>query len=341
MTTKYLISIIIPIYNAVTYLSETIDSIIRQTIGFENLELILVDDKSTDGTKSVIEKYALKYNNIKPIYLSENSGFPGFVRNKGMEVAAAEYIMFIDSDDEYEIDICEQFYNTITKDNCDLVSCKYIHIDYLNRSLKENKLPVIKKTHIDLDDILYNTDLFIWNKIFKKSIITKNNLKFVTDRVGEDTFFCIEYFIHSNCVINLNNYYGYKYFNRGESFSTTNLKWNLNVINHHYETLDLLNENHVDINLSKFFKRAIDYSISTTIQMAENDWESIKKVLTNLYLFEKKINFNDNQKIGLLCRLVNYFIIKDHLNVATLLALILNHVHDNRFLVKIYRKITK
>ena len=81
MEKKYKISIITPIFNSEKYISRTIDSIINQTIGFQNLELILVDDKSTDNTKYVIENYAQKYDNIMPIYLTENSGTPGHGRN--------------------------------------------------------------------------------------------------------------------------------------------------------------------------------------------------------------------------------------------------------------------
>ena len=71
---EYKISIIVPIYNQEKYLKTAITSLINQTFGFENIELILVDDKSTDGSKSIIENFAAKYQNIKPIYLEENTG---------------------------------------------------------------------------------------------------------------------------------------------------------------------------------------------------------------------------------------------------------------------------
>ena len=81
----YKISIITPIFNAEKFLRNTIESIIKQSIGFENIELILIDDKSTDKSGEIIKDYANKYDNIKPIFLEKNSGAASFPRNKGIE----------------------------------------------------------------------------------------------------------------------------------------------------------------------------------------------------------------------------------------------------------------
>ena len=102
----YKISMIIPVYNAEKYLKRTINSIINQSIGFENIELILVDDNSQDNSKSIIEEYVAKYDNVIGIYSDKNHGFPGFGRNKGIEIASGQYIMFSDNDDEHDKDLC-------------------------------------------------------------------------------------------------------------------------------------------------------------------------------------------------------------------------------------------
>ena len=78
---SYKISVIIPIFNAEKYLSHTIETIIGQSLGFENIELILVDDKSTDNSSKIIQEYANKYDNIVAIFSEVNHGFPGFGRN--------------------------------------------------------------------------------------------------------------------------------------------------------------------------------------------------------------------------------------------------------------------
>ena len=338
MGKEYLISIISPIYNAEKYLSETIESIIKQTIGFENLELILVDDKSTDGTKKVIEKYASKYKNIKAIYQEKNSGYPGVGRNIGLDIAKADYIMFIDADDEYEIDACEQLYTTITENECDLVRFRYERIDYLNEpNPNKNKEP-IKMTHFDPKEEIYDIGALVWDKIFKKSIINENNIRFVTDRVGEDSFFCLEYCINSKSVIFLDNYFGYKYFDRDGSFSTPDLTWNLNLIDHYEYIFNIFKKYNIDINLNDRFDGAINYMIYCLLITTDNDWKSISKVFDRLYLFEKKIDFNNKYKKGFFYRLLNYFIINHHFTIPTFILFILNRMYKIPSLVKIYRQ---
>ena len=96
---EYKVSIIIPIYNAGNYLEDTIKNVMAQSIGFNNIELILIDDCSKDDSKSIIEKYANKYSNIKPIFLKSNSGHPSYPRNIGLKNVSAPFIIFLDSDD--------------------------------------------------------------------------------------------------------------------------------------------------------------------------------------------------------------------------------------------------
>jgi len=121
----YLISIIMPIYNAEKYLERTINSIINQTIGFENIELILVDDNSSDSSRDIINAFSKKYSNIVPFFSQVNHGFPGYGRNIGIKNASANYIMFSDNDDEYEVDFCEIVYNLIEKLDCDVLSTNF------------------------------------------------------------------------------------------------------------------------------------------------------------------------------------------------------------------------
>ena len=97
----YKVSVIIPVYNAEDTLKNAVDSVVNQTIGFENIELILVDDNSSDGSKEIISDYANEYDNVKPIFLSKNSGSPSMPRNVGIDNATAPYLMFLDNDDGY------------------------------------------------------------------------------------------------------------------------------------------------------------------------------------------------------------------------------------------------
>ena len=121
MIMGYKISIIVPVYNVEDYLRNTLDSIVSQSFGLENLEVVLVDDKSTDGSADIIREYVDKYDNFKGIFFDEGSGFPGKPRNVGLEHATAEYIMFLDSDDWLEENACEVLYESIVDEDADNV----------------------------------------------------------------------------------------------------------------------------------------------------------------------------------------------------------------------------
>lgn len=169
----YKISMIIPVYNAEKYLKRTINSIINQSIGFENIELILVDDNSQDNSKSIIEEYVAKYDNIIGIYSDKNHGFPGFGRNKGIEIASGQYIMFSDNDDEHDEDLCLKLYEAIVSEDADIASCDKVKRDnikdipvsekYVGGKLSSNGNIIVSN-----DDLAYFEDITIWNKIFKK-----------------------------------------------------------------------------------------------------------------------------------------------------------------------------
>jgi len=120
---KPLISIIIPCYNVEKYIKRCIKSLIAQSIGIANLELIFVNDASTDSTLNMLSEIEREYpESIIVINLSENSK-QGTARNIGMQYANAGYIGFVDSDDWIEFDMYEKLYSKIQEYNCDLVEC--------------------------------------------------------------------------------------------------------------------------------------------------------------------------------------------------------------------------
>ena len=228
MMMSYKISIIMPIYNAEKYLERTIQSIINQNIGFENIELILVDDSSTDSSDKIIQRYADRYENIIPIFLEKNSGWASTPRNEGINKSTSNYLMFIDSDDEYNEGLCERFYNTIISEDADLVSCNYISTDHISQTKTkldfnfENFTPTDDKIIISGDKVIEFDNIFVWNKIFKKSLITENNISF-KELMSEDFIFCTEYLLKSNKRVYLYDYYGYQKYPQNKSLSTDNI----------------------------------------------------------------------------------------------------------------------
>ena len=195
----YKVSVIIPVYNAENYLENTINSIINQSLGFENIELLLIDDNSSDNSRNIILKYAKEYKNIKYFFSNENHGFPGFGRGYCVKLASSNYIMFLDNDDEFDHDMCKRLYNAAEKYKCDIVCCDIKEIDEVSEEIhklcNDNTEKVI---------ILYGEDLFkyettwVWNKLFRKDIVENNNINFLTDTYCDDKAFCTEYMLYAN-----------------------------------------------------------------------------------------------------------------------------------------------
>ena len=121
---KIIISLIIPVYNVENYLRQCLDSIINQTL--KEIEIICINDGSTDSSKQILEEYALKDERIK-IINQKNKG-AGAARNSGIDAATGEYIGFVDSDDWVNLDAFEKLYNKITRENVDIVFSRYNYV---------------------------------------------------------------------------------------------------------------------------------------------------------------------------------------------------------------------
>ena len=197
---SYQISVVIPVYNAQDDIKSAIESIINQTIGFRNIELILVDDASTDNSKQIIKDYQKDYDNIKLVELSKNSGLPGKPRSVGIDYATADYIVFLDSDDTYQKEAFEILYNTIERENSDFViSSHFINLDgdMVKANLIQTNGDLVSFNPLDsqetFDKLSYNHFVAPWGKIFKKDLITKNDIRFPEDSLCEDTIFILKH----------------------------------------------------------------------------------------------------------------------------------------------------
>ena len=136
------VSIIIPAYNAENYIRKSLDSVVNQV--YKNLEIIIVDDASTDDTKKIIKEYAEKDDRIIPFYQSKNKGVSS-ARNTGLKAATGDYIVFVDSDDELTPDAIRRMVDMADKYNSDFIdSYHLLYIQKKNGKLKsftEKKLP--------------------------------------------------------------------------------------------------------------------------------------------------------------------------------------------------------
>ena len=324
----YKVSVIMPVYNAGKYLRCALDSVVNQSLGFENIELILVDDKSSDNSRDIIEEYSSKYSNIKPIFLDENTGCPGIPRNIGIKNATSDYIMFIDNDDEYLPEICDKLYNTMISEDADIVVCDALWTDIHG---DDGVLSFDSSRIVLEDEIIYIDNVFIWNCIFKRSIILDNDISFI-DGVNEDGIFTLEYYIHSKKLVHLNDFVGYHTFDRMDSASKFSFGFEMGLVESYYLQVKLLEGTGVDLN--RFFKDNIPVSIMRAMELRNKD--EIKRVLSALCDFERSINFTGN--LPLIIKFVNFFILRGSLNVATYICLFFQKIRNSNSLLNIYRK---
>ncbi len=200
---QYKVSIIVPIYNVEKYLEKCLDSIVKQTL--KPIEIICVDDGSTDNSPQILAEFAAKDSRIKVI-TQKNSGLPS-ARNVGLDRAKAKYIMFADSDDYLADNMLELLYNAIIEYQTDAAVCDVENVS--DGSLAASKqISEIKKyddwfTVFRLSDGVYNVDFDIsrqfasvcWNKIYKADIIRQYNMRFPEKLFQEDEFWLWEYML--------------------------------------------------------------------------------------------------------------------------------------------------
>ena len=200
------VSIIIPVYNVEEYLRQALDSVIHQTL--KDIEIICVDDRSTDNSFEILKEYASKDGRIKILQTDKNSG-PGVARNLGLNLANGEYIMFLDPDDWYELNACELAYNQIKQNDNDYVQFNYklYREDNNTTKVKSRRLRPFLKFK-DKQDIRLGNDLknkyivscYTVMQIYSLKFLNKYNIRFLDIRNGEDVPFYIKVLMCSDTM---------------------------------------------------------------------------------------------------------------------------------------------
>lgn len=186
-----------PIFNAYDYLRPAIDSVLGQSL--KEIELICVDDGSTDGSDCIIEEYAKNDARVKVIR-QENMG-PAAARNLGFEQTQGEYVAFLDADDFFEPDMLEKLYGVSKRDDLDICICKYdIYLNKqacfrANTESPESEIfdvGAITSKNEYPEKILQSTSGFAWNKLFRRSFLAEKRISFLEGvRMFEDVYFTV------------------------------------------------------------------------------------------------------------------------------------------------------
>ena len=215
------VSVIVPVHNTEKYLKQCLDSLINQTL--KDIEIICVDDGSTDSSLQILQQYSSKDHRLKVI--SQKREGAGSARNKGLAVARGKYLSFLDSDDFFELDMLEQMYNCSEKYNTDIVICKSrtFNNGYFKdqNNIKDDLLPnkeVFSST--DIPKYIFQFHMgWCWDKLYRASFIKEIGISFQNIKKHNDAFFAHISIIMAKRIYVLNKKLAYYRKNVGTSIS--------------------------------------------------------------------------------------------------------------------------
>ena len=302
MEKKEKVSVIIPVYNTGKYLMQCVDSVVKQT--YKNLQIILVDDGSTDDSGNMCDKIAQKDNRIQVIH-KQNEGL-GLTRNKGLEYVEGRYVTFLDSDDWFLQDHIEMLMQSALNSNADLVigsrtkffsdkkeTFKQLDLslygEFSGEDIKTKVLPEIISASPNSNNDL-GIPMSVCFNLYSSDIITKNKILFPSERycVSEDFFFNYKYIRNCQKVVIIKEY-GYIYRNTPMSISHSfNEEQISRVFNFYTEAKKLVFEDEISndtklrvyrCTLSKI--RSLLIRLVTSSVTYNNKIKIIKKIVSN------------------------------------------------------------
>ncbi len=178
------VSIVVPVYNAQKYLRTCVDSLVNQTL--EEIEIILVDDGSTDESSSIISEYENQYPS-KVIVIHKENGGQASARNMGIEISRGTYVGFVDADDYVDVTMFDKMYRNTEGETIDMVACDYEYIEYASGKNLTQYAKVKQIT--DKKEMFIDPLVSPWNKLYRRQILKDTGVLFREGCVYEDTAF--------------------------------------------------------------------------------------------------------------------------------------------------------
>lgn len=296
------VSVIIPVYNASGYLDETLKSVLNQN--FEDYEVILIDDGSTDDSLKIAEKL-LNDSEISSTVFSQKNHGVSHARNKGIELANGDYLVFVDDDDKIDKNHLSNLYNGDT----DFSLTQIVKVDengnYLSEPYKYSQ-ESIKTTDFIKDELQMKLTFSFTQLMYKKEIITKNNIRFNTKRsYGEDTEFALKALIYGETIA-ISNQVTYFYLQH-ENQATSTLAFK------RFEFIEIL-EDLAKLYEEKGYNDLSDLILTNRIPMAIfgnmnyflfNNYDPVKVLskMEELDFFDKLKRYKGNFKFSLKVKL--------------------------------------
>ena len=284
------VSVIVPVFNTEKYLEKCLNSLINQTL--QDIEIICINDGSTDKSADIIKKFTNKDSRFKLI--NQENKKQGAARNAGMKIAKGEYIGFVDSDDWVDLEYYEKLYNAAKKYNADMALATNIRTghgkDKKRLNITEEKFVTTLQDKIDVCQQWKNE--CPTNKIYRHSMLKNNNITWPEGVYCEDKLFTIKAVYYANSIVTVPdiNYYYYRNPN-----STVNskaqkhykqLKLDKNIAKK--SVLDFLKEKNAQIRDRDFWATKYEFSFcGITLYRLEESFSTEKILLFGLKIFEK------------------------------------------------------
>ncbi len=294
------ISVIIPIYNVEKYLRECLDSVINQTL--KEIEIICVDDGSTDNSGKIIDEYARKDKRIKVVH-KKNEG-AGIARNIGIKIATGKYLSLIDSDDTYNLQMLNKLYNRAEQDQLDIVVCRSQAIDMRNNKIIKTDWTI--KQQLLPNEKIFNYKMlpkytfqwcigWSWDKLYNREFVIKNKLEFQNLRHTNDAYFVFISLILATKISVINDI-----LITHKKFTGTQLSETLDYapmcfikaiykIKHKLEVINIYEENE-----QSFLNWCIDFCSWHYSRLSKNKYKiklSINKIIKEFKILKKDKNY--------------------------------------------------
>ena len=281
------VSVIVPVYNVEKYISKCIDSVLEQELN--EVEIILVDDGSTDSSGEIIDNYKLNFSD-KIIAIHQKNTGQGGARNKGIDIAKGKYIFFLDSDDYIEKDTLSTLYETAEKRKSDLVlfNCKVVRENGHVVQYMKNYLPDGEWSLETYPSLMFG---FIGPvcKLYKSNLLKSNKIYFPKYYFYEDVPFAFQVFLHTKKAVYVDRNF-YNYLMRVGSTMNSNkdkLDRNLDII----KMFDMVRENYINNNGYEKYYEELEYVVTFNVYLGT----SIRVILidTKSYILEELKKYMD------------------------------------------------
>lgn len=298
------ISIIIPVYNTKDDIKKCIQSIINQT--YSNLEIICIDDGSSDGTEKIIDELAASDSRMKLIH-QKNAGESN-ARNTGLKMATGDYITFCDCDDWIDVDMYAVLADSIEQYNCDMAAASWYKETGLESQVITNHCEVVKDpfdrnqllTYLYMRDS-YRGFAYMWDKLYKKEVLYRADGSMILFdenlKLGGDVLWLAEVALNCNKTIYIDKAF-YHYNQRQQSGSHTKDTKKLRDWLKAYEiVLDIFTSQNIPLNIVSYIKRFMAYHASNAAEIAiEHNDEAAKKIFQQFMIQYKQEYIGLNQQ---------------------------------------------